>query len=438
MRANVRKSGVSLIIMLMLLICSTVTLHAAEPKQVTGLKAQAGESEVVLRWNRVSDVSGYYVYQKDPATKAYKKIATVKGASKTTYTVKKLKNNVKVTFCVTAYKSQKGKITASVQSKDISATPKVKTPGVPTLKVNSNASRKTSLTWGKVSTATGYEVYQKVGKSWQLIGTVKKDTKSLTVRKLTNGEKYSFKMRSYRSVGGVKAYSAYSNTVIGRPMAPPEGIENVHTYYYKAKLKTQYKAPRVDGNGSVTLKKGASVTVTSKGNPCKVKTSSGVMVKVPENKLTLTGFITNKKDYYDKKLAEGYVNYKGYSSRTSYLIWVNTYSQHLYVFKGSQYSWKLQKHFMCSTGRFATPSLLGLGTLYTKASPVYFEGCYAYYGSYIPGGAIHSWLYLNGSGAYYADGSLGSPASHGCVRVEKGNAYYIYSNCPVGTAVLVH
>ena len=108
------------------------------------------------------------------------------------------------------------------------------------------------------------------------------------------------------------------------------------------------------------------------------------------------------------------------------------------MFKGSQYNWKLQKHFMCSTGRFATPSLLGLGTLYTKASPVYFEGCFAYYGSYIPGGAIHSWLYLNGSGAYYADGSLGSPASHGCVRVEKGNAYYIYSNCPVGTAVLVH
>ena len=71
MRANVRKSGVSLIIMLMLLICSTVTLHAAEPKQVTGLKAQAEESQVVLRWSKVSDVSGYFVYQQNPTTKAF-------------------------------------------------------------------------------------------------------------------------------------------------------------------------------------------------------------------------------------------------------------------------------------------------------------------------------------------------------------------------------
>ena len=33
--------------------------------------------------------------------------------------------------------------------------------------------------------------------------------------------------------------------------------------------------------------------------------------------------------------------------------------------------------------------------------------------------------------------NLGSPASHGCIRLACGDAYYIYKNCPVGTRVVI-
>lgn len=76
-----------------------------------------------------------------------------------------------------------------------------------------NSSKKAvKMTWKKASKATGYEVsYKKSGaKKW----TVKKTTKtSFTVKKLSKGKKYSFKVRAFNTnAQGETQFGAYTAT----------------------------------------------------------------------------------------------------------------------------------------------------------------------------------------------------------------------------------
>ena len=64
---------------------------------------------------------------------------------------------------------------------------------------------------------------------------------------------------------------------------------------------------------------------------------------------------------------ENYVNGKGLSSSTEYLIWTHIDSQRTYIFEGSQYNWTLVKCFICSTGRDSTPTPRGTFKLDRKS-----------------------------------------------------------------------
>lgn len=71
-----------------------------------------------------------------------------------------------------------------------------------------------------------------------------------------------------------------------------------------------------------------------------------------------------------------------------------------------------------------------------------FGNCYGQYTSTITGNILfHSVFYYryrdDHSLATDAYRLLGQPASHGCVRLTAGDAYYIYHNCPNGTRVTI-
>ncbi len=100
------------------------------------------------------------------------------------------------------------------------------------------------------------------------------------------------------------------------------------------------------------------------------------------------------------------------------------------------------KAMLCSVGlNGATPN--GSFTLDRKLQwHELFGNCYGQYTSRITGNILfHSVYYYRyrdeNSLATAEFNKLGSPASHGCVRLSCADAYYIYTNCPNGTPVTI-
>ena len=93
---------------------------------------------------------------------------------------------------------------------------------------------------------------------------------------------------------------------------------------------------------------------------------------VLEYSSTYSGDYTN--DYnidYSTQAKEDYVNSKGYSSSTSYLVWVSRACQKVYIFTGSQYNWTLYDTFICATGKSSTPTPVGVTYITYKQSGWY-------------------------------------------------------------------
>lgn len=101
------------------------------------------------------------------------------------------------------------------------------------------------------------------------------------------------------------------------------------------------------------------------------------------------------------------------------------------------------RYMICSSGRISgtTP----LGTFRLQSDAVYpwiaFESCYVRYGKRITGHIwFHSILYASRSVSslnWDSFNKLGSPASHGCIRLTPIDAQWISYNCKMGTSVRI-
>lgn len=431
----------SLLLLCITLMCIVSVPSIAEaaskaPGKVKSLKATAGESQVKLKWKKVSNAKGYTIYRLNE-DKTLTKIATTRSTS---YTIKKLTNRTTYTYCVAAYRTVKSKTYEGTKSSYVKATPQVKKPGKVNLSIGSCGNTQLTLKWKKISGASGYEVFQydTAKKAYVSIGSVKGT--SVTVKSLTNGQNYQFKVRAYRTVGGITSYGNFSSTATAKPINVTQEIKNIPTMQFKATVNKTVNASLTNGSGKVTVNKGTKVTVTkrSSGN-CTVTLPSKKTVYIPNRNLKFTSCVYNSKSDFSKTDKEMFVNYKGYHSNSKYLIWISLYRQRFYIFKGSQCNWKLFKTYKCSTGKAATSTPKGSYTLWKKAYFFPFDDySYANYASYFSGNAIHSWVKLYGSGAWYRDGSLGHPASHGCVRLGDKEVVYVYKNIPIGTRIVIY
>ena len=68
-------------------------------------KPSSTKSGVKLSWSKVSGADGYVIYYKT-GSESYKKLTTVKGSSKVTYTHTKAKKGKTYTYKIKAYKSK--------------------------------------------------------------------------------------------------------------------------------------------------------------------------------------------------------------------------------------------------------------------------------------------------------------------------------------------
>ncbi len=136
-----------------------------------------------------------------------------------------------------------------------------------------------------------------------------------------------------------------------------------------------------------------------------------------------------------------WINAKGYSSSTEYLIWVNLSMQRVNVFQGSAGSWKLVYSCIVGTGATGRDTPIGTWTVtykllagwttstYTVKPVVGFKQDTGY--------AFHSRLYSPGTSTL-SDASIGYPVSHGCVRMYEDDIKFIYDTIPFGTTVVVY
>ena len=126
-----------------------------------------------------------------------------------------------------------------------------------------------------------------------------------------------------------------------------------------------------------------------------------------------------------------------YSSRTSWLLLVDTAGCRTVVYKRISGVWSPYREWKCSPGAKETPTPKGEYTVYGKG---YSFGrgytCYYYtqfYGDYL----FHSVLYQQGT-FNILDGRIGMNLSHGCIRLPLDQAKWIYDNIPYGTKVAIY
>ena len=145
-------------------------------------------------------------------------------------------------------------------------------------------------------------------------------------------------------------------------------------------------------------------------------------------------------DYKDFE-KEIWVNAKGYSSKTEYLIWINLSMQRVNIFKGSTGEWTLERSCIVGSGAPSTPTPVGVYATTYKLSYGWTTATYTCRPvvgfKQNSGYAFHSRLYYPNS-SKLTDASIGYPVSHGCIRMYDEDIYYIYDNIPNGTTVVVY
>lgn len=128
-------------------------------------------------------------------------------------------------------------------------------------------------------------------------------------------------------------------------------------------------------------------------------------------------------------------------SQTKYVIYVNTKEQKTYVFCGKKNSWIKYKEFACSTGieEKATPT--GFFKIGMKGT-WFFSEKYGQGGKYWTSFKGSNYLFhsvpYDSSATKVLDTTLGTAASHGCVRLATEDSKFIHDVIPVGTSVIIN
>ncbi|WP_099467931.1 fibronectin type III domain-containing protein [Konateibacter massiliensis] len=188
-------------------ISKTFKISIATVNNLTNSKATT--SSIKLKWDKASGVDGYEIYSCKTGSKKYTKLTTIKKASTTTYTNKKLKIGTAYSYKIRAYKTingkkQYGEYTAVLNTATSMAKPKINL---------SAGSKKATITYQKVSGANGYEIYMSTSKkgTYEKVKTLTKVSKiKYTKTGLKKGKTYYFKVRAYKNINGAKVYSSYS------------------------------------------------------------------------------------------------------------------------------------------------------------------------------------------------------------------------------------
>ena len=162
-------------------------------------------SAVKLDWSKNDKATAYVIEQYRGGK--WTVLATTKNNTTLTFTVKGLAEGTAYSFRLKSLKTANGVTEESVYTSIKAATA---VSGVKNAKVTSVTGSWITLEWAKNDKATGYSIEQYKGGKWTVIATTKNNTTlKFTVKGLKNDTTYSFRIRAYKTAGGVTAYSDY-------------------------------------------------------------------------------------------------------------------------------------------------------------------------------------------------------------------------------------
>lgn len=171
------------------------------PKATTKLTAVSQAKGIKLTWAKVAGANGYIIYRNT------KKVRTITSGSTVTWTDTGANTNgTKYTFKVVA----KAATGTSALSKSLD-TYHVARPAISS--AANTAAKKMTVKWKENAKASGYEIQYTLKSSFSGAKSVK-ITKAATVSKviggLQKGKTYYIRIRTYKTVGKTKYYSAWS------------------------------------------------------------------------------------------------------------------------------------------------------------------------------------------------------------------------------------
>lgn len=198
---------------------SVLTGKAGLAKPVIKNSITVTSSSVKFNWDKVRSAKGYYVYRKS-GSGSWKKIATIKSGSTVSYKDKSAKGVYQ--YAVKAYTTYNKKTLTS----DLSASVKARVLMTPKISISAyNNEFKNKITWKKISGATGYEVYQKIGEKgkWSRLASFtnaqgyvspellsEKDLTGYVTATVSHGKFYYYKVRAVYKSGGAVSYGSFS------------------------------------------------------------------------------------------------------------------------------------------------------------------------------------------------------------------------------------
>ena len=256
--------------------------------KTTGLKATAESATgpITLSWSKAADdVAGYRVYRYDPEQEKYVYLKSTKNRS---YTDENVSSGKTYQYKVRCYWTIGGTNYYGSYSSVVSVTtPPAKVSGVSTAV---RSSTYLTLSWDKVSGASGYRIYKynTSSKSYEKVTTISKgSTVSYKITGLTAATEYQFKVRAYKKTDTGTLWGSSSSAY--KDCTKPAQTKNLKAatkssavtltwskvaraggyriYRYNSKTKKYEKIATVKGNKTFSYKD----TKLKKGSTMKYK-----------------------------------------------------------------------------------------------------------------------------------------------------------------------
>lgn len=170
---------------------------------VPELKAPVNKADAVaVKWTPVAEAEGYYVYRKSKGG-SYEQIAVVTGEKTVSYRDTDVHNGTAYVYTVEAY-------AGDITSGRAKTGQKIVFLSRPSISSATVSGRKLTVKWDKNRKVTGYQISCTTDSATKTITVTDASTLSKTIASLNRGDSCKIRVRSYKTVGGVTYYSAWS------------------------------------------------------------------------------------------------------------------------------------------------------------------------------------------------------------------------------------
>lgn len=338
------------------------------------------------------------------------------------------------------------KVTVNYSDEDQGATGEaeavVALPAAVTLRTYSSY-KGVALEWTKDSKAVTYEIYRDNVR-------IKSGQASAFKNAYDNAKLLSFidtgagdeKWHSYYVKSTYNKASVKSNTCSDQMVMP---------FYIKLQFK-QAKKLKPHGGKKVShkFKKGDVVYATGFVKGQYHFWYKGTLYYVNYNRTTKQKALYNGKGgkNYAPKEVEYFINNSGQTSMTNYMIYVNLYTQHLYILTGkanTKGKWRVAKinykgssysNWEISSGTAKTPSPWGLNLKYKKKLVNKYKKL-----KRNPGHGSKYWNFYHSQTALHGRADkkgYGAPYSHGCIRSTDAQGLFLLNVIPIKSRVAIY